>query len=65
MAYNKRKQLQNNIEALRAVFDSHRDSQIPENDPKRNAKSIMQDFSGFGGLKCVLNPAEKDSDIEQ
>lgn len=61
MAYNKRKHLQNNIEALRAEFDS----QLPENDPKRNAKSVMQDFSGFGGLKCVLNPAEKDSDIEQ
>lgn len=61
MAYNKRKHLQNNIEALRVEFDS----QLPEDDPKRNAKSIMQDFSGFGGLKCVLNPAEKDSDIEQ
>lgn len=61
MAYNKRKHLQNNIEALRVEFDS----QLPEDDPKRNVKSIMQDFSGFGGLKCVLNPAEKDSDIEQ
>ena len=65
MAYNKRKHLQNNIEALRVAFASNRDSKMPENDQERKSKFVMQEFSGFGGLKCVLNPAEKDSDIEQ
>ena len=23
----------------------------------------MNGYTGFGGLKCILNPAEKDTDI--
>lgn len=65
MAYNKRKHLKKNIDALRAEFDSHLYSHLPKDHLISRAKSVMRDFSGFGGLKCVLNPAEKDSDIEQ
>ena len=28
-------------------------------------RKVLNGYSGFGGLKCILNPAEKDTDIEK
>ncbi|MDR3247020.1 MAG: DNA methylase [Prevotellaceae bacterium] len=58
MAYNKKAHLQKNIEAIRIVFTLDRE--------KRKAtdaeQTLLQQYSGFGGLKCVLNPAKTEAD---
>lgn len=59
MAYNKRKHLEDNISALECLFMSQ--NLRFEEEGRRK----LQAYSGFGGLKCVLNPAEKDTDIEK
>jgi adenine-specific DNA methylase len=58
MSYNKRAHLQTNIKAIRIAFTL--DSE------KRRAteaeQAVLQQYSGFGGLKCILNPAETEKD---
>ena len=58
MAYNKKAHLQTNIEAIRIAFRLDKE--------KRKAteaeKDILQQYSGFGGLKCILNPAQTEND---
>lgn len=53
MGFNKREHLQHNIEALQIVFTLEKE--------KRHAteteKMQLKQYSGFGGLKFVLNPA--------
>lgn len=53
MAYNKKTTLENNIEAIRLAFTLEKEN--------RNAtdkeREILNRYAGFGGLKCVLNPA--------
>jgi hypothetical protein len=59
MAYNKRQHLIDNIEALRLAF-----TKKPE-DIIFSERPTLKKYSGFGGLKCVLNPAQADGDIAQ
>lgn len=59
MAYNKRQHLLDNIEALRIAF-----TRAPE-DIIFSERKTLKKYSGFGGLKCVLNPAQNDGDVEQ
>lgn len=47
MAFNKREHLERNIRALEVAFSDR----------------ALEAYSGFGALKCVLRPAEKDEDI--
>ncbi|KAA6299855.1 MAG: hypothetical protein EZS26_004004, partial [Candidatus Ordinivivax streblomastigis] len=58
MSYNKRAHLQTNTEAIRIAFTLDRE--------KRRAteaeQAVLRQYSGFGGIKCILNPAEKESD---
>ncbi|MDR2026426.1 MAG: SAM-dependent methyltransferase, partial [Prevotellaceae bacterium] len=58
MAYSKKAHLQTNIEAIRIAFTLDRE--------KRRAteteRSVLQQYSGFGGLKCILNPAQSEAD---
>jgi hypothetical protein len=58
MAYNKKAHLKTNTEAIRIAFTLDRE--------KRRAtgaeREVLQQYSGFGGIKCILNPAEKESD---
>ncbi|GHT08982.1 DNA methylase [Bacteroidia bacterium] len=58
MSYNKKAHLQTNIEAIKIAFTL--DSE------KRNAtdaeRVLLQQYSGFGGIKCVLNPAQNELD---
>ena len=58
MAYNKRKHLEANIAALRIAF-SHPTALTP---PQRDTLAA---YSGFGALKCVLQPAAADDDLAQ
>ena len=59
MGFSKRQHLQRNIDALRIAFELERE--------KRKAtigeRLLMMQYSGFGGLKFVLNPAKKPIDI--
>ena len=59
MAYNKRQHLADNIAALEWIF------MRPEFCLTEEARKVLNGYSGFGGLKCILNPAEKDTDIER
>src|SRR5690606_3144972 len=59
MGFSKRQHLQQNIEALRIAFTLEKE--------KRQAtigeRLLMMQYSGFGGLKFVLNPITNDIDI--
>ena len=60
MAYNKRQKLQENIEAIRVVFQlerEHRQATLEE-------QETLRKYSGFGGLKFILNPVEGAGSIE-
>jgi len=61
MAFNKRSHLQQNIDALRIAFKLEKE--------KRQAsvgeRLLMMQYSGFGGLKFVLNPVEHAVDINE
>lgn len=60
MAYNKKAHLRDNIEAIRIAFAIDKE--------KRQAtdaeKEKLAAYSGFGGIKAVLNPAAKPEDID-
>jgi len=58
MSYNKKAHLRANIDAIRIVLTLDR-----ENRPATNTElQVLQQYSGFGGLKCVLNPASTLAD---
>jgi N12 class adenine-specific DNA methylase len=59
MAFNKRRQLRLNIDALRIAFELEKSSR-PASEEERRA--LMQ-YGGFGGLKFILNPFEEPIDI--
>jgi hypothetical protein len=58
MAFSKKAHLLTNTEAIRIAFALDRE--------KRKAteteRSILQQYSGFGGLKCILNPTQSEKD---
>jgi len=58
VAYNKKVHLLANTEAIRIAFALDRE--------KRRAteaeRAVLHQYSGFGGIKCILNPTEKESD---
>ena len=56
MAYNKRQKLQDNIAAIRTVFQLEKEGSTAT-DAERE---LLKRYIGFGGLKCVLNPVDKD-----
>ncbi|MDX6187812.1 N-6 DNA methylase [Flavobacterium sp. Fl-318] len=61
MAFNKREHLKNNIEALQLIFQIEKEKrQATETERK-----VLMQYSGFGGLKFVLNPADKPEDISR
>ena len=54
MAFNRKAQLQANIDAIRTAFlvrDEHRE-------PTDAERVTISKYCGFGGLKCVLNPVD-------
>lgn len=58
MSYNKKAHLRANIEAISTVFALEREHRTATDEER----AIMQGYSGFGGLKCVLNPANSLAD---
>lgn len=59
MSFNKEKHLRANIEALKLVFQLEREKRSPTNEEQK----ALKQYSGFGALKCILNPVENLSDI--
>lgn len=60
MAYNKGEKLRDNIAAIRVAFDVERSGRAAT----EQEKAMLRRFSGFGGLKFILNPCEQEGDIE-
>ena len=58
MASNKRQKLQDNIAAIRTVFQLEKEGRTAT-DAERE---VLKRYSGFGGLKFVLKPAGSDDD---
>lgn len=59
MGFNKRQHLRQNIEALRIAFKLEKENR----QATEEERFLMMQYSGFGGLKFVLNPVESIVDI--
>ncbi|WP_050708404.1 hypothetical protein [Dysgonomonas sp. HGC4] len=59
MAYNRKAHLRHYIEAIRIAFAFDKEKRQATDDEK--IKQAI--YSGFGGIKAVLNPAAKPEDI--
>lgn len=53
MAFNRKEKLRDNIEAIRTLFDLEKNGATAT--PYQ--KELLSRYCGFGGLKCILNPA--------
>ncbi|MDR0796912.1 MAG: N-6 DNA methylase, partial [Tannerella sp.] len=58
MSYNKKAHLLTNTEAIRIAFALDRE----ERRATEEERAVLRQYSGFGGIKCILNPAEKETD---
>lgn len=58
MSYNKKAHLRANIDAIRIVLALDKEKRLAT----ATEVQILQQYSGFGGLKCVLNPASTLAD---
>ena len=52
MAYNKHQKLNDNIEAIRIALECEHDGRVATADEV----AVLRKYSGFGGLKFILNP---------
>ncbi|MXS69921.1 N-6 DNA methylase [Flavobacteriaceae bacterium W22] len=59
MGFSKRQHLQENIDALRIAFKLEKENR----QATVGERLLMMQYSGFGGLKFVLNPVENEIDI--
>ena len=59
MAFNRKAKLRDNIEAIRTLFELERRG-LPAT-PYH--KEVLRRYCGFGGLKCILNPAASLMDV--
>ena len=58
MAFNKKQRLRENIEAIRTAFTLDREGRTPT----ERERVLLGRYCGFGGLKCILNPAQELTD---
>ena len=61
MSYNRLNTMRDNTEAIRLAFRlgvEHRGPDIQE-------CGILRKYAGYGGLKCILNPADSIADAAQ
>ena len=59
MAYNKKEVLQANTEAIHVVLRLDKERR----EATEAEKSILRNYQGFGGLKCILNRTDNPDDI--
>ncbi len=58
MAFNRKQKLRDNIGAIRTAFTLDRKQRTATEEERM----ILQKYCGFGGLKCILNPAKELTD---
>jgi len=58
MAFNRKQKLRDNIEAIRTAFILDREQRTPT----ARERLLLERYCGFGGLKCILNPAGELTD---
>ena len=58
MAFNRKQRLRDNIEAIWTAFLLDRERRTPT----EAERDILRRYCGFGGLKCILNPAKELTD---
>ena len=58
MAFNRKQKLRDNIEAIRTAFTLEREQRAAT----AEEQAILRRYCGFGGLKCILNPAKELTD---
>ncbi len=58
MAFNRKQRLRDNIEAIRTAFILDREQRTATAEERR----LLRKYCGFGGLKCILNPARELTD---
>ena len=58
MAFNRKQKLRDNIEAIRTAFTLDREGRTPT----ARERALLERYCGFGGLKCILNPARELTD---
>ena len=58
MAFNRKQKLRDNIEAIRTAFILDREQRTPT----ARERLLLERYCGFGGLKCILNPARELTD---
>ena len=61
MSYNKKAHLRQNIDAIKLAFTLEREQRKATDEEHK----ILAAYSGFGGIKAILNPADKPEDIGQ
>ena len=61
MAFNRKVKLRDNIEAIRTAFELDKAQRAATPDERER----LARFCGFGGLKCILNPASGLTDAVQ
>ena len=61
MAFNRKAKLRDNIEAIRTAFELDKAQRAATPDERER----LARFCGFGGLKCILNPASDLTDAVQ
>lgn len=59
MGYSKKAHLRANIDAIRLAFRLEKEQRKATGEEK----DTLQRYSGFGGLKCILNPANSPADL--
>ena len=58
MAYNRKQRLNDNIKAIETAFILDREQRTPT----VRERLLLERYCGFGGLKCILNPARELAD---
>lgn len=61
MAYNKLEKLQDNLQAITIALSLEHDGR----QATEEERAALRKYSGFGGLKFILNPCDEPSDIEK
>jgi N12 class adenine-specific DNA methylase len=61
MSYNKKAHLRQNIDAIKLALRLDKDKR----QATQEERDILAKYSGFGGIKAILNPADKPEDIER
>ena len=58
MAYNRKQRLNDNIKAIETAFILD----MEQRTPTARERLLLERYCGFGGLKCILNPARELAD---